>query len=203
MVQSPPASTLQSSKLPLKVKNSRADSKTFGQTRSRLFIQWLYSVEFTAFDEEDLENENIASEKAVNIVKQCEDRDLEMAQLWLLAEKLKIPRLQNEVMELFWEIFEIQGEKHDGKFWSTKLIQYIYQEGRTPPDSPLRHLAVDFVLYEVFVEWPAAHPDHFPHQMLLELTSRISLVPVPCDATGREFVHNRVKRNYMVAEDDP
>ncbi|KAE9374840.1 hypothetical protein N431DRAFT_336028 [Stipitochalara longipes BDJ] len=168
----------------------------------RLFVQWLYSGEFTTSDEEELSTEDIAIEKATEIVKNFEARDLDMAQLWLLAEKLKIPRLQNAVMKRFWEIFEIQGEKHDGKFWSTNWIPYIYEKGRTAPDSPLRHLAVDFVLYEVYVDWPAAHPGHLPHQMLLELSSRVSLVPVEDDMTDREFIHTRVDRNYMVAEEE-
>ncbi|KAN0103400.1 hypothetical protein V8E51_011713 [Hyaloscypha variabilis] len=166
----------------------------------RLFIQWLYSGEFTSIQEADLATEDINSEKAVRIVKHCEDRDLDMVQLWLLAEKLKIPRLQNDVMHRFWEHFENQDEKHDGKFWSTKWISYVYEEGRTTPDSPLRHLAVDFVLYEVYVNWPPEHPEHFPHQMLLELTAQVGLIPVDGDTTGREFTHTRVDRNYMVAE---
>ena len=51
------------------------------------------------------------------------------------------------------------------------------------------------------MDWPAAHPEQFPHQMLIELSSRISLDPVGNDKTGRKFTHTRVERNYFVAED--
>jgi hypothetical protein len=96
-------------------------------------------------DEGALAGEEITSKKAAKITELCQERDLNLAQLWSLAEKLKVPRLQNVVMKRFWEIFEKQGEKHDGKFWSTQWIGHIYGKGRTAPDSPLRHLAVDFV----------------------------------------------------------
>jgi hypothetical protein len=110
-------------------------------------------------------------------------------------------RLQNAVMKRFWEIFKTQGEKDDSQFWSTQWIQHIYAEEITAPDSPLRHLAVDFVLYEVYTEWPATHPEQFPHQTLIELSSRISLEPLKKEPSGKMFTHTWVERNYFVAED--
>lgn len=154
-------------------------------------------------DEISLAEEDPASETALTTMKLCQERDLNIIQLWLLADKFIIPRLQNDAMKRFLKIFENQTKKPKARYRSTHWIPHVYAEGRTALDSPLRHLAVDLCLYSTSSTWSNAHPDHFPHQMLMELTSQIILSPVNLHGAERQYTHVRPARNYLVVEDKP
>jgi hypothetical protein len=154
-------------------------------------------------DEISLAEEDPASETALTTMKLCQERDLNIIQLWLLADKFLIPRLQNDAMKRFLKILENQTKKHKAKYRSTHWIPHVYAEGRTALDSPLRHLAVDLCLYSTSSTWSNAHPDHFPHQMLMELTSQITLSRDYTYRAERQYTHVRPARNYLVVEDKP
>jgi len=55
-------------------------------------------------------------------------------------------------------------------------------------------------LYQVDVDWPDTYPEQFPHQMLMEFSSRISLTPAEDEQTERELTHTRVDRNCIADE---
>jgi hypothetical protein len=112
----------------------------------RLFVQWFYTQDFHTLDEISLADEEPTSEMAVTTMKLYQERDLNIVQLWLLADKFIVPRLQNHAMNCFLKILKNQVTKHKDKYRSTHWISYVYGEGRTAPDSPLRHLAVDICL---------------------------------------------------------
>jgi len=154
-------------------------------------------------DEISLAEEDPASETALTTMKLCQERDLNIIQLWLLADKFLIPRLQNDAMKRFLKILENQKNKHEAIYRSTHWIPHVYAEGRTALDSPLRHLAVDLCLYSTSSSWSNAHPDHFPHQMLMELMSQTILSRVNTYLTEKQYMHVRPARNYLVVEDEP
>lgn len=165
----------------------------------RLFVQWLYTQGFCILDEISLAGAEPTSEMALTTTRLCQERDLNIIQLWLLADKFLIPRLQNDAMKHFVKILENQNYKHKGIYRSTHWIPYVYAEGRTTLDSPLRHLAVDLCLYSTSSSWSNAHPDHFPHQMLMELNSQIILSRETGYPDGRHYRHIRPDRNYFEA----
>jgi hypothetical protein len=166
-------------------------------------VQWLYTQEFHTLDEISLAGEEPTSEMALTTMRLCQERDLNVIQLWLLADKFLIPRLQNDAMKRFVKILENQRNKHKAMYRSTHWIPHVYAEGRTTLDSPLRYLAVDLCLYSTSSSWSNAHPDHFPHQMLMELTSQITLSRVNTYLAEKQYMHVRPDRSYLVVEDKP
>jgi hypothetical protein len=164
-------------------------------------VQWLYTQKFYTLDEISLDGKEPTSEMAVTTMKLCQERDLNIIQVWLFAEKFIIPRLQNYAMNYFLKILQNQKIKHKGAYRSTHWIPYIYADERTTPDSPLRHLAIDTCLYSTSSSWANAHPDHFPHQMLMELASQTVLEPSNGYNQTNQYRHTRPDRNYLVVED--
>lgn len=139
----------------------------------RLFVQWLYKQDIVVFQEDGILEGDSTSDVATK-AKLCEERDLNMVQLWLLADQWIIRRLQNDVMKRFYEILETQLHRlvsEDCKYCSTHWIQYVYADERTALDSPLRMLAMHFSMIVMVAHptWISGHRDHFPHEMLLEL----------------------------------
>ena len=116
------------------------------------------------------------------------DQDLNLVHLWVLADKLLLPRLQNTAMRAL--------RKMDQYYWSTHWIQYAWRH--TAPRSPLRYLAIDLCSYVVPAPWQKSHPQDFPHSMLLELSSNLLLEPLE----GNKYLHCRVGRDYLVDEGD-
>ena len=176
----------------------------------RLFVQWLYTQNFYTLNEISLADEEPTSEMAVTTMKLCQERDLNIIQVWLLADKFIIPRLQNYAMNCFLKILQNQRDKHKGVYRSTHWIPHVYADGRTSPDSPLRHLAIDTCLYSTSSLWANAHPDHFPHQMLMEMCSQtiLSRVGIYMGALKgtqqtNQYTHTRPDRDYLVIEDKP
>lgn len=102
------------------------------------------------------------------VTTQSNEHDL--VQLWVLADRLMIPALQNDTirqLEVLWTskaIWPMEG----GDGIPVDLTYYIYNH--TTQSSPLRHLFLDQIAYA----WNPAevierHPQGLPNEMLAEL----------------------------------
>jgi len=128
----------------------------------RLLVRWLYTAQFEAPRDPDLKN-----------FSEADEQNLAIVHLWILADKLLIPHLQNQVMRVFSKLVSQGLDEYDGQYFSTNWIPMAYE--RTPPDSPLRHLAVDLCLFEVWTSWRNSNQDHFPREILLDFSGAIEL----------------------------
>jgi hypothetical protein len=87
--------------------------------------------------------------------------DMALAELWVLADKMAVPALQNLVVS---KIIAIR-EKTDAV--AVKTLYYIYQ--RTGIDSPLRKLMVSEVAHNTPQREFSDDAEHFPHEFLINL----------------------------------
>lgn len=118
-----------------------------------LFSRWLYTQKLI---HDDVPETPPGCSKSDAIVK-----------LWVLAEKLLIPRLQNLAMRLLAECW------CDGTGWEPSLfsIRYIYDN--TECDSHLRKAAVDFCAISSRKTIFTIYGHILPHEMLLDLAIRL------------------------------
>lgn len=79
-----------------------------------------------------------------NLREAWRKQDLHLAQLWTIGDRLLVPRLQNEVMRAWHELWTGDNK---GRCCSTGWVAYAYQH--TCEGSPLRNLAVDQLMYRV------------------------------------------------------
>ena len=110
-----------------------------------LFVQWIYK--------QTLENPTEASEISKHWAA--------LTRLWVLAEKILIPHLQNQVLTNF---DEYRKSIHN---ISTSEIPFIYEN--TKVGSPLRILIVNHCAWHIQSSVFQNHPAHFPKEMLLDL----------------------------------
>jgi hypothetical protein len=82
-------------------------------------------------------------------------------QLWVLADKLLIPRLQNAVLRYLIQIRDL------AKIVPTSTISYVYMN--TAPSSPLRRFVADYCASKLGIERLQASPETFLKEMLLDL----------------------------------
>jgi hypothetical protein len=116
----------------------------------RLLIQWFYTQELgTRQPEEELED------------RDCFQEDLALAKLWVLADKLLLPRLQNQVIEKMEEIRTALNEL------PTSCATYIYE--KTAAGSPLRRWLVHVCAGWLDQEYFASNAGQFPHEMLMDM----------------------------------
>jgi hypothetical protein len=134
----------------------------------RLLVQWFYNEEFDVFKEDDLECEN--DEDDPGIEKLWVDQDLNLIQLWIVADKLLIRPLQNAVINVLEEFWEEPFVRHGGP--STSWIPYAYEH--TTVGSPLRNFAADICAYKISPEGFAAHSEDFPKEVLLDMAMILS-----------------------------
>jgi hypothetical protein len=85
----------------------------------------------------------------------------QLMKLWVLADKLLLPRLQNEAIDL---IEETRFKYH---LDCTSLFNYIWEN--TAAHTPLRHLFVDYSVWNINKLSFRMHLDMFPKEMLGEI----------------------------------
>lgn len=110
-----------------------------------LFVQWIYK--------QTLENPTEASEISKHWAA--------LTRLWVLAEKILIPHLQNQVLTNF---DEYRKSIHN---ISTSEIPFIYEN--TKVGSPLRTLIVNHCAWYIKSSMFLDYPTYFPQEMLLDL----------------------------------
>lgn len=93
------------------------------------------------------------------------DQDRSLVELWVLAEKLIIPQLQNHVVEA------IENRCKWSSLISIPSLHYVYSN--TSKGSPLPRLFVDQCTYLTVGEF-AERPNEFPKERLIGLLTAMS-----------------------------
>jgi hypothetical protein len=89
------------------------------------------------------------------------DEDLALVQLWILADKLIIPELQNLVIKKIDEICEVT------EIIPTAVLDSVYE--KTSVESPLRRWFFYQCSTQLESDWFTEHPEHFPQEMLIDM----------------------------------
>ena len=100
-------------------------------------------------------------ERLIGDPKKDEDRAL--VQLWILADKLIIPELQNLVIGKIDEICEVT------EIIPTAVLDSVY--AKTSVESSLRRWFFYQCSTQLDSDWFTEHPEHFPLEMLIELAA--------------------------------
>lgn len=187
----------------------------------RLFVNWLYSGKIVlpcddevltatekhmrAIGEDDQDGDDDDYEgwpTQIDLVKFISLQDMSLVRLWILADRLIVPRLQNRVMDILSELLLNRRNRPVTSEW----LSYAYQS--TSAGSPLRDLALDVCLYKMLPTTIRTNPDGFPHQLLIDIATASVLKEVlepkeapdvePQDYLATRYTHTRKKRNYRV-----
>jgi hypothetical protein len=143
-------------------------------TAFRLLVQWLY---FKKLEIVQLKNDWVK-----NIATQTTENN-SLAELWVLADKLGIPQLQNVAIETMHQIYtKVQ-------LIPTNTAQYIYNN--TNPTSALRRYIVELCAISLSPKSFSNNPDRFPHEMLIDMVTFYST---------RHWALEASKKNINVSE---
>ena len=140
----------------------------------RLFLEWIYSQTLSVFTIQDLTS-NQDPEDDLTVINFFIDQDLDLAQLWLLAERLLIPALQNEVMK------QLLSKLHAND-WTTDWIPYAWANSES--GSAIRKFAVDLCVRHVKNDAYRDNPEHFPHELLIIVAACLSGLAEPVTSKG-------------------
>jgi hypothetical protein len=117
----------------------------------RLLVEWFYTQTLNTRQPDEKLDDAATMEE-----------DLILAKLWVLADKLLLPQMQNQVLDRVQEIRDAAGRI------PTECLHYVYNN--TPPGSSLRRWYVYECASWLDRNWLADHTDQLPHEMLIELT---------------------------------
>ncbi|KAH7363881.1 hypothetical protein BKA65DRAFT_472250 [Rhexocercosporidium sp. MPI-PUGE-AT-0058] len=136
-----------------------------GEEAVRLLVHWLYTQKLDTIVLNDLHKQG-GSE---NHSKHLNSQSRAMVELWVLCERLLIPRLQNEI------ITEIERVRKHTQVISISNLKYVYEN--TPSDSPLRRVHVDYCVAHCISSISySKYPDRYPQEMLLDMVKRFTKV---------------------------
>ncbi|KAH6709027.1 hypothetical protein BKA61DRAFT_579107 [Leptodontidium sp. MPI-SDFR-AT-0119] len=112
--------------------------------------------------------------------------------LWILADSLLLPRLQNTVVEKIIQVQDTFGKT------AVNCLPYIYEN--TAVGNPLRQLMLHRCACIMRAEFYTDKPEYYPKEMLLELAV------IACDARNHPVLmkqtgHKSDPSQYKVAED--
>lgn len=148
----------------------------------RMLAQWLYTQNI------DLEQirgkrtgESYSSQKP-------EDKWLFLVQLWVLADSLLMPKLQNMV------VFQLTRMSLDELHLLHECCQYVYEN--TSQRSPLRYFFVDLFAFGWHSQNIVLLPGFFPDQMLFEMFISLREYTAAINPGGAELQRER----YQVPE---
>ena len=139
-------------------KTYRLDDTTEGAFQ--LFVQGLYSqrLEIPLLQDENMKHTNT---EAANGGWES------LCRLWVLTDKLEMPRLQNLAIESIYKFGEETNEA------PTRQLHFIYDN--TSAGSPLRRYMVDLCHYELESTGFIDDPEMFPHAFLIDLAVSATL----------------------------
>ncbi|KAF4629915.1 hypothetical protein G7Y89_g8235 [Cudoniella acicularis] len=145
--------------------------KDFSIDSFRLLVTWFYSQKLQldfqrrCYRFEDIvELADLPKEEAFG---KLEVHDMALIQLWVLADRLLIPKIQDMVM------LELLKIKYGPiRVATTNWINYAYQH--TAEQSPLRRLALAHCADRWSDYGLENCPECFPHQLLIEIVTLIS-----------------------------
>jgi hypothetical protein len=124
----------------------------------RLLVQWFYTQKLDIFVPESEEDAKSGEYIAAKV-----SQDMSLVELWILAEKLLIPALQNLVAK------GIEQCRLQANAISTTSLHYVYE--KTERGSLLRRLMVDICFSHLRITSYLTHPDRYPQEMLIELVT--------------------------------
>ena len=125
----------------------------------RLLVDWFYTQTIdTTFDLTKLRESDPLEAQALGRAE-C----LALTALWVLAEKLLIPRLQNMRVD------RLEGYRKATELVPTNSIVYVYQN--TAQESPLRRFLVYACAGHLDPEAYKGIPERFPQEMLIDLVT--------------------------------
>lgn len=110
------------------------------------FVEWLYTQKL-----------ELSGELGVRL------NNKNLVQLWVVGDKLAVPRFQNLVIDRLHEIY-----KRDATI-STVNLRYVYDN--TSEGSALRRFFVNLCTYDLDPQVLQLEPQHLPPEMLLELAA--------------------------------
>ena len=142
----------------------------------QLLLQWIYTQKVDI--------------RKISEQPEGEVKSQSLVFLWVLAEKLQIPRLQNAVIR------ELQALRDRGEPVPTLSLKYVYEN--FPPANPLPRL----LLHQCaggLSEWYTHSPEQFPKDMLLELTVYLSEA-VQSGTSAKDMRENTNLSDYFVPE---
>jgi hypothetical protein len=151
----------------------------------RLLTHWFYTqtLDTQRFDTTDFE-------KATNNPDFRAGID-GMFRLWVLAEKLLIPSLQNLVVR------ELISHRAKTGVTPTLYFNYVYEN--TSAGSPLRRLILDTCAAFLVSSWYSEHSSQFPKEMLLDLVTMMT--KSSSTAFKVEYDPSNRTSQYMVDEE--
>ncbi|TAQ88742.1 hypothetical protein B7494_g2906 [Chlorociboria aeruginascens] len=131
-----------------------------------LLIEWLYSREIATPNDGDVS-------------------DIDLVYLWVLADKLFLPGLQNLAIDA------IRQRLDETKSIPSSTFEKLYE--LTSTESPLRRLAVDqCVCYSVDTTFKRV-PSDYPHEMLIDIATAMK-----CEIKRGINSTKRIMSNYYV-----
>ena len=132
----------------------------------RVFVQWLYSQKLTHIHYEEYYDPDIDDENGQIHAAKCSAETKSRIELWVLAEKLLVPRLQNEVMDLLGLVSKTCTTPFEVR------ISYIYQN--TTDNSPLRLFVVNLIAWTAPSSEYKRYPHLYQYEFLLDLATVFS-----------------------------
>ncbi|KAF4630059.1 hypothetical protein G7Y89_g8080 [Cudoniella acicularis] len=151
----------------LSLSNADVDLKAFG-----IFVQWLYSPKLEDISEEELDHKTLI-------------------RLWLLADWVMCPSLQNETLTL---LDKVRVRTPSNRALPSSEYHKIYDN--TNEDSPLRRYVVDTRPPRM----PISNPDNYPHEMLVDVINRFALLHKLKNRNKNIDFTRKELEQYMVAE---
>ncbi|KAL2072723.1 hypothetical protein VTL71DRAFT_12066 [Oculimacula yallundae] len=152
----------------------------------QLFVQWLYTQKLQLHRLRHLEASGLTDESGEDEEYDMGDEDMSLAKLWVLADKLAIPKLQNSAMTCILKFAS-------GNVIPTLPYHYIYEN--TGIGSPLRRLVVEQCAHELPHYYIYSCAEYFPRELLLDIFAY----------TAKNFRDDRDSlpdpRKFYVAED--
>jgi hypothetical protein len=152
----------------------------FDPAAVHFLVLWLYT--------QNLELYQLSVEAPADM-KLMSKESLASSNLWVLADKLLIPRLQNLVIN---SIEKIRKKQNAVATWPSNL-NYIYSN--TTAESPLRRLIVHYCATDLGTGSYSTH-NQFPKEMLLDIITFL----FHSHLTRRSLASNRDMKDYEVKE---
>jgi hypothetical protein len=153
----------------------------------RLLIQWLYTQKLDIVSLRNVYYEHDNEDLTEQSDEEDDDENLRLAQLWVLADQLLIPKLQNLVLRIFDEI------RIELKILPVNCFSYVYEN--TSKDSKIRlYFLHHYACYTHSDEY-AEYADFFSKEMLLDL----AIAHAKADEYPKERI-SRLKRAWNMED---
>jgi hypothetical protein len=124
----------------------------------RLLVHWFYTQKLDLLQVQEAFNDFDGDAAA--------KEDMCLVKLWVLADKLLIPQLQNMTLDA---LVKICGKAQG---LATRCLDYVCVN--TSKDSGLRRWFIHRCAFRIESKSFLEHPEEYPHQLLLEIVTILS-----------------------------